>query len=181
MHTPPPSAPLADAPTPPTTGLERLLDRLGALAAPLALAVVLLLCLQWPLREWVGRGAALANDLAQWLFAIYVALALRHADRRDAHLVSRPDLRDAGQGGVRRLRQAGAPLALLAWAVFVWITGWPNAWRSLQGLENFPETANPGYFIVKLALLLLAGVMGLQALVDLRRALRPASPPEPRP
>lgn len=81
--------------TPPDACLAtRLLDRLDRLTMPLALAIALLLFLQWPLRDLAGAGfgPTQANDLAQWLFALYVAVALRHAGRRGVHLVARPDL-----------------------------------------------------------------------------------------
>eukprot|EP01030_Chromulinospumella_sphaerica_P004628 gene4628-4531_t len=165
MHLPP------DLPTP--LPLERWLNRLGALVMPLALLVVLLLFLQWPLRDGWGAGSSQANDVAQVLFALYVAVALRHADRRGAHLVSRPDLAHAGRGPVRAMRLLGAPLAVLPWAVFVCINAAPTVWRSVRGLESFPETANPGYFAIKLALLLLAVLLALQALADLWRASHP--------
>lgn len=132
--------------------LERWLNRQGALVMPLALLVVLLLFLQWPLRDGWGTGSSQANDLAQVLFALYVAVALRHADRRGAHLVSRPDLKHAGRAAVgdvcvHQRRPHGVAVG--------------------AGLESFPETANPGYFAIKLALLLLA----LQALAELWRGV----------
>ena len=43
--------------------------------------------------------------------------------------------------------------------------------RSVLSLEKFPETYNPGYFLVKIAALLLAVLALVQALIDL---LRPA-------
>ncbi|WP_298212911.1 C4-dicarboxylate ABC transporter substrate-binding protein [Acidovorax sp.] len=163
---PPPEA------TIPLLPLERWLNRLSTLAMPLALLIVLLLFLQWPLRDGVGVGSAQANDLAQAIFALYVAVALRHAGQRDAHLVSRPDLAHAGGPWLRALRSMGAPLVVLPWAVFVCVNAAPTVWRSVRGLESFPETANPGYFVIKSALLLLATLLALQALVDLWRAAR---------
>ena len=59
-------------PSPPRRS-DRLLHGLARATQPLALAVTALLWLQWPLRDLVGRGAAQANDLAQALFALYVA------------------------------------------------------------------------------------------------------------
>lgn len=123
--------------------LERWLNRLGALVMPLALLVVLLLFLQWPLRDGWGAGSSQANDLAQVLFALYVAVALRHADRRGAHLVSRPDLAHAGRGPVRAMRLLGAPLAVLPWAVFVCINAAPTVWRSVRGWRVFLKPPTP--------------------------------------
>jgi hypothetical protein len=50
----------------------------------------------------------------------------------------------------------------------IW-TVWPTAQRSVLTLEKFPDTFNPGYFLVKIAALLLAVLALLQALIDLRR------------
>lgn len=152
--------------------LERLLDGISRLVMPIALVIVLLLCLQWPMRDWIGAGSGKANDLAQWLFALYVAVALRHAGQRGAHLVSRPDLAQAGHGALRAVRVLGAPLAVLPWSLFLLIQGTPSVARSVRGLERFPETANFGYFFVKSGLLVLAALLAVQALIDLVRAGR---------
>ena len=40
---------------------------------------------------------------------------------------------------------------------------------SVLARETFPDTTNPGYFVVKLALWVLAGLMVAQGLVDLFR------------
>jgi hypothetical protein len=50
--------------------------------------------------------------------------------------------------------------------LFVLIAGKNIVISSVLGLEAFPDTANPGYFIVKIALWLLAGLMCVQALID---------------
>ena len=63
----------------------RIMDHLteGALKAArwLVLPIVLLLCLQWPLRDLVQGWSREANDLGQWLFALYVAASLTAATR----------------------------------------------------------------------------------------------------
>ena len=134
---------------------------------PLALAITLLLFAQWPLRDGVGAWSTQANDLAQALFALYVAAALRHAESRQAHLVARPDLT-----GNTRWRRIGAPLCVLVWALYVAISAAPAVGRSVLQLERFPETNNPGYFVIKVALMLLALLLACQGALDLRRALR---------
>ncbi|WP_244164310.1 hypothetical protein [Variovorax atrisoli] len=50
--------------------------------------------------------------------------------------------------------------------------------RSVEALELFPDTFNPGYFMIKVALLLLAALLAVQSALDLRQELRPANPPE---
>ncbi len=45
------------------------------------LPVALILFLQWPLRDFVRAYSREANDLGQWIFALYVSLALTFATR----------------------------------------------------------------------------------------------------
>ena len=141
-------------------------DRIAAAAAPLAVAVSALLFLQWPLRQVPGGWAIEANDLAQWLFALYVAVAVAHAQRRRTHLVARPDL----AGG--RWRRAGAAFAVLPWSLFLVATATAPTLRSLAALERFPETLDPGYFMIRVALMLLGALLAAQAVADLRAAWR---------
>ena len=147
--------------------MQRWLDVCCKAAMPLALMVTLLLFVQWPLRDGVGAWSTQANDLAQALFALYVAVALRHTEARQAHLVARPDL-----AGSTRWRRIGAPLCVQAWAVFLVITSLPAVSRSVLQLERFPETNNPGYFVIKVALVMLALLLVCQSALDLRRAMR---------
>ena len=142
--------------------------RAGQVLAP---AILLLLAVQWPLRDLVGAGATLANDWAQCLFALYVALAVPHAALRGQHVVARPDVA-ASPRGRRGWRGVGAPVGLLAWSLFVLVMAWPTVWLSLRGLERFPETGHAGYALIKLALLLLAAGLALQAAAQLFAAWR---------
>lgn len=162
-------------PQPVAAALTVLLDRLTFGGSLLVLPLSLLLFAQWPLRDVVGAGSRPANDLAQWLFALYVALALRHTTRVGGHLAV---------GGLaarypRRVRELvqrwGQALCVLPWAAFVLFSGVPMAWQSLRGLEAFPDTANPLYFMVKLSACLMALLMALQALLDLLPAGRGGS------
>ena len=147
--------------------MQRWPDVCCKAAMPLALLVTLLLFAQWPLRDGVGAWSTQANDLAQALFALYVAAALRHTEARQAHLVARPDL-----AGSTRWRRIGAPLCVLPWALFLVVSAAPAVGRSVLQLERFPETNNPGYFVIKVALILLALLLVSQSALDLQRALR---------
>jgi TRAP-type mannitol/chloroaromatic compound transport system permease small subunit len=137
----------------------------------LVLPVALILFLQWPLRDFARAWSREANDLGQWIFALYVSLAMTFASRERAHLAV-----DAiAHGYSRRLRAAiarwGGFACVAPWAFFmIWTIG-PTVLRSVLSLEKFPETYNPGYFLVKMAALLLAVLALVQALIDL---LRPA-------
>jgi TRAP-type mannitol/chloroaromatic compound transport system permease small subunit len=135
----------------------------------LILPVVLLLFLQWPLRDLVRSYSREANDLGQWIFALYVAASVTAATRARTHLAAdmlarryRPALR-------AWLTRCGAALGLVPWAILVLIAGRNLVWSSLVSLEAFPDTYNPGYFIIKLALWVLAGLVLTQAVLDIAR------------
>lgn len=148
--------------------VDRGMARLLAAASWLVLPVSLLLFLQWPLRDVLHRWSMQANDLAQWLFALYVALAVTQATRRRAHLVIEGMTHRFSPAQRRAVSAAGALLGVLPWAGFVLLAGFLPVWHSLRGWEAFPETGDPGYFLVKLAGLLLAACLAVQAVLVLR-------------
>jgi TRAP-type C4-dicarboxylate transport system permease small subunit len=119
-------------------------------ASFLVLPLAALLFLQWPLRELVQAHASQANDVGQILFSLYVAIAIPAASRARAHLSS-------GMTSARphRWRVWAVFVCVVPWAAFMLWASWPTVSGSLRGLERFPETFNPGYFFVKLALGLL--------------------------
>jgi TRAP-type C4-dicarboxylate transport system permease small subunit len=144
--------------------VDRSIERLAAAASFLALAISALLFLQWPLREVVQAYSREANDLAQALFAGYVSVAVTYATRRHAHLGTDLLARRYPPRLRRILRRAAAPLLVMPWAFFVLWAGWRPMLASITALEAFPETYNPGYFLVK-------GAVGLLALLALVQAL----------
>ena len=135
---------------------DRLLRVLVAIAQWLVLAIALLLLLQWPLRELAQRYSREANDLGQALFAIYVAVALSCASARDAHLATDVLAHRYSESTRRKLARAAIVVALIPWSLFVLATGFEPMRQSLLLLERFPDTFNPGYFVIKLAAWLLA-------------------------
>jgi TRAP-type mannitol/chloroaromatic compound transport system permease small subunit len=152
--------------------VERAVAGLFVAVRWLALPLALLLFLQWPLREFFQAGSRQANDLAQCLFALYVALAITDATRRGSHLAPRPLAPAWALRWRRPLRAAGILFGLLPWSLFVLVSSAAPVWQSLVQLESFPDSFNPGYFVVKLSLWLLAGAVSLQALADLVRLLQ---------
>jgi hypothetical protein len=134
---------------------------------------VTLLLYEWPLRDLV-HGSTQANDLAQWLFALYVAPSLRHATPRA--LTARGDLAalsNPTSAQRSHWRAIGASLCLLLWAAYLLIAGWPEVLQAVRSGERFPETDNPGYFMTHVAMLLLALLATWQGARDLWRALQP--------
>jgi TRAP-type mannitol/chloroaromatic compound transport system permease small subunit len=156
--------------------LLRLLDVAvdGVLAAAkwLALPIVALLFLQWPLRSVVGLYSREANDLGQWLFALYVAASITAATRAKAHLAADTMARNYSDAARQWLARGGALFALIPWSIIVLVTSWTIVRDSILLREHFPDTGNPGYFIIKLALLLLALLVLIEGVIELFRPAR---------
>lgn len=138
----------------------------------LALPIALLLFLQWPLREWIKAYSREANDWGQVAFAVFVAASVVAATRAHVHLATdvvaqryRPSIRHI-------LTLVGIVAALLPWSVFIGWSAFSMIKLSVLGLERFPDTANPGYFVVKLALGLLVVLIVMQGGVDVIRRVR---------
>jgi TRAP-type mannitol/chloroaromatic compound transport system permease small subunit len=135
----------------------------------LALAVALLLFVQWPLRELVQAYSREANDLGQWLFALFVAGSVTAATRARRHIAADGLARRYNPRVRRFLSIFGILFGLLPWALFVGASALGPVSRSVAVLERFQDTGNQGYFIVKVALLLLLALIIVQAFVDLAR------------
>ena len=154
--------------------LDRCVSAAVALAAWLVLPLALLLFAQWPLREIVQAGSREANDLGQILFALYVAAAVTAATRDRVHLAADlvahryPPSWQEGLWRAASLVVAAPAAAFVAWSAA------PATWQSLLQLERFPETFNPGYFVVRLAAFGLALLVLAQALAD---GFMPRRPP----
>ena len=146
-------------------GLNRFLSVLVAAGSVLALPLSLLLFLQWPLREWVQAYSREANDLAQCLFAVYVSLAITCATRRRSHLAVDAIAHRYAPATRIWLLRGGTLCAILPWSAFIMYAGWPTVSQSIVGLERFPDTFNPGYFLIKGAAWLLALLVCLQAVI----------------
>jgi TRAP-type mannitol/chloroaromatic compound transport system permease small subunit len=150
-------------------GVDRALGKLIEAGRWLVLPVALILFLQWPLRDFVRAYSREANDLGQWIFALYVSLAMTFATRERTHLAV--DAIAHGYGARLRglIARWGGFLCVAPWAVFMIWTVWPTMQRSLLALEKFPETNNAGYFLIKVAAVLLAVLALAQAILDLVR------------
>ena len=56
---------------------------------------------------------------------------------------------------------------MLPWGAFVLAAGAAPTWRSVAGLEAFPDTYDPLYFVVRIAAWLLALGLVVQAVLSL--------------
>lgn len=151
--------------------LDRLIGHTIAAAQWLALPLVLLLFLQWPLRDIVRCCSREANDLGQVIFAVFVAVSVTAATRAGMHLAA-DTLAQRYSPRVRAwIKRAGAAVSVLPWAIFVVVSGASYLIPSVRGLEAFADTGNPGYFIIKAALWFMALLIVAQAAIDILRPL----------
>lgn len=179
------------------------MHRLFFLASLLAVPLALLLFAQWPLREVVQAYSRQANDWAQIVFAVYVAVAITAASMANTHLAAarsadgfekksslqnKPDPRisealEVISAGLPRWRAWALAACLLPWAAFTLWAAVPQILASLKGLEKFGDTLTPGFFLIKLALGLLLALVLLDVLLRLRSKPGPeaALPAAPKP
>ena len=134
-------------------------------------ALVLLLFLQWPLRDIVRCCSREANDLGQIVFALLVAASVTAATRAGTHLAADTLAQRYSPRTRHRLRRIGAAVGLIPWALFIVYASRNFVLQSALGLEAFADTANPGYFIIKLALWLMVLLVIAQSAVDIFRPL----------
>jgi|SRR5579862_5192305 len=149
--------------------LDRLIGTIVAVTKWLALPLVVLLFLQWPLRDVFRMFSREANDLGQIVFAFFVAVSVTAATRAKTHLAADLLARRYSPRVRQALHRLGSALGLLPWALFVLIASKPTMISSLRDLEAFQDSGNPGYFLVKLSLWLMAILIVLQSLLDLFR------------
>ncbi|MBI2770936.1 MAG: C4-dicarboxylate ABC transporter substrate-binding protein [Burkholderiales bacterium] len=135
-------------------------------ASLLVLPLAALLFAQWPLRDLVQAFSRQANDMAQIVFALYMAVAVTAASRAGAHLAA-----GRSAAALRARWRAWALAACVApWALFMLWSATAPVLASLAQLEHFGETLTPGFFIIKLALWLMVALVLLEALAGLWRA-----------
>ena len=149
--------------------LDRLIGTVVAAAKWLALPLITLLFLQWPLRDLFRGYSREANDLGQVVFALFVAVSITAATRAGTHLAADLLAQRYSARTRRRLHRVGSAVGLLPWALFVLIAGNSAVVSSIAHRESFQDSGNPGYFLVKLALWVMAAVVLAQSLVDIFR------------
>ncbi len=152
--------------------INRLVAGIVSAGKWLALPLVALLFMQWPLRDVFRAYSREANDLGQLIFALYVAISVTAATRAGTHLAA--DALAQRFSARRRIQLArlGAALGLAPWSLFVLYSSKSVVVASIAAREAFPDTSNPGYFIIKAALWVLALLMLAEAVVEVFRPAR---------
>jgi TRAP-type mannitol/chloroaromatic compound transport system permease small subunit len=149
--------------------LDRLIGHIIDGAQSLALPLILLLFLQWPLRDVVRAYSSQANDLGQIFFALFVAVSVTAATRAGTHLAADTLAQRYSASTRHWLKRIGIAVGVLPWAIFVVFAGTSFVVPSALELESFSETGNPGYFLIKCALWLMASMVIAQAALDILR------------
>ncbi len=152
-------------------GIEAVVDRIGRVMAWLVLAVVFLLFVQNPLREYLGRGQFLANDMGQLAHAAVFMIGVAYAWRWDRQV--RMDLLYRGMGPRAKavVNLLGTLFLLLPWLAVVTWDAVPTAIDSVRHVEGFPESGSPGFFVMKSLLIAFAATLGLQAAAVIARSI----------
>jgi TRAP-type mannitol/chloroaromatic compound transport system permease small subunit len=151
--------------------LDRLIGHIIAAAQWLALPLILLLFLQWPLRDIVHAYSSQANDLGQIIFALLVAVSVTAATRAGVHLAADTLAQRYSARARFWLKRTGTAVSVLPWALFVFFASKSFVVPSVLELESFSETSNPGYFLIKCALWIMAILVIAQAVLDILRPM----------
>jgi TRAP-type mannitol/chloroaromatic compound transport system permease small subunit len=151
--------------------LETAVDRVGRAVAWVVLAVVFFLFVQNPLREYLGRGQFLANDMGQLSHAAVFMIGVAYAWRWDRQV--RVDLfyRRMSARGRALVNLLGTVFLLLPWLTLVAWDAVPAAIESAQLLEQFPESGSPGFFVMKAVVPAFAAMLAVQALAVIARSI----------
>ena len=126
--------------------LDRLIGGVIAGAQWLALPLVLLLFLQWPLRDIVRCCSREANDLGQIVFALLVAASVTAATRAGTHLAADTLAQRYSPRTRHRLRRIGAAIGLIPWALFIVYASRNFVLQSALGLEILRRYGEPRLF-----------------------------------
>jgi TRAP-type mannitol/chloroaromatic compound transport system permease small subunit len=133
----------------------------------LVLPLMALLFLQWPLRDWFHHYSREANDLGQIFFAFFVAVSVTAATRARTHLAADMLASEYSSQTRQWLARLGAAAGLLPWALFVLVAGKSSVVPSVLQFESFQDSGNPGYFLIKIALWIMALTIVFESVLEI--------------
>ena len=139
----------------------------------MVLPLTILLFAQWPLRDWLQQYSRQANDVAQIIFSLYAAVAITAASLSKSHLALTKIGNEKTPNGVAWGKWA-LGLCVVPWALFLIGTASPQMWVSVAQLESFSEGLTPGYFVLRIALVILALLVFIEATAHAFETLRGA-------
>ncbi len=162
--------------------VEAVIDLAGRTVSWLVLAVVVLVWVQNPLRELRLGGDILANDMGQLAHAAVFMIGAGYAWRWQS--LVRVDIlfQRVGPRTQAMVNLVGVFLLLLPWLAMVAWVSLPLALAALRIRETFPDTGNPGHFLMKVLLLAFVALVGLQGAAVVARSVAVLrSPPRSEP
>ena len=137
------------------------------LALPIFLLVVFLWA-QWPMRVFASGNPRLINDMGQIAFAYFWVMAFAIACLSQSHLQISNNAAPTKKG-----RRAWTGFVLsLPWAIFLVYSAWPLLINSWHENEKFPDSYSPGFYLIKLALILLPVGWTLSNILSINKAYR---------
>jgi hypothetical protein len=137
----------------------------------LVIPLALLLFAQWPLRDWLQAYSRQANDVAQIVFAVYAAVAITAASLSKTHLA----LAKYSDSAIKLIpiwKALALAVCVAPWALFLLWTAFPQMLTSVAAAESFSEGLTPGYFILRVALVLLTLLVLVEAALSVVASLR---------
>lgn len=152
--------------------IDRCSDWLGRTIAWLTLAMVIVTLIVVILRYVFGIGLIWLQESITWMHAVVFMLGASYALRHEDHVRVDVFYRRASprqQGWVDAL---GIVLLLLPLCAYILYTSYPYVAASFAVRESSREANGlPALFLLKAVIPLMAVLLGLQAVADLRRAL----------
>lgn len=137
------------------------------LALPIVLLVVFLWA-QWPMRVFASGNPRLINDMGQIAFAYFWVMAFAIACLSQSHLQISNNAAPTKKG-----RRAWTGFVLsLPWAIFLVYSAWPLLINSWHENEKFPDSYSPGFYLIKLALILFPVGWTLSNILSINKAYR---------
>ena len=137
------------------------------LALPIVLLVVFLWA-QWPMRVFASGNPRLINDMGQIAFAYFWVMAFAIACLSQSHLQI-----SNNAAPTKKWRRAWTGFVLsLPWAIFLVYSAWPLLINSWHENEKFPDSYSPGFYLIKLALILLPVGWTLSNILSINKAYR---------
>ena len=137
------------------------------LALPIFLLVVFLWA-QWPMRVFASGNPRLINDMGQIAFAYFWVMAFAIACLSQSHLQISNNAAPTKKG-----RRAWTGFVLsLPWAIFLVYSAWPLFINSWHENEKFPDSYSPGFYLIKLALILFPVGWTLSNILSINKAYR---------
>ena len=137
------------------------------LTLPIVLLVVFLWA-QWPMRVFASGKPRLINDMGQIAFAYFWVMAFAIACLSQSHLQISDNAAPTKKG-----KRAWTGFVLsLPWAIFLVYSAWPLLINSWHENEKFPDSYSPGFYLIKLALILLPVGWTLSNILSINKAYR---------